>query len=59
MSGNRRFEKIFSPFQIKEENLRNRIGSRFNCIELYLTEFTPGLSVHTGIGLLAVPFHTD
>ena len=41
------------------EKLKAEIGSRFNCAELYLTEFTPGMGVHTGPGLLAVAFYVD
>ncbi len=41
------------------EKLKDRIGSRFDCAELYLTEFTPGMGVHTGPGLLAISFYHD
>ena len=41
------------------EKLRQKIGSRFNCAELYLTEFTPGMGVHAGPGVLAISFYAD
>ena len=41
------------------EKLKATIGSRFNCAELYLTEFTPLMGVHTGPGVLAISFYTD
>lgn len=37
--------------------LRNRIASQFNCSELFITEFTPVMGVHTGPGLLGVAFY--
>jgi len=39
--------------------LRNRIASQFNCTELFITEFTPVMGVHTGPGLLGVAFYSD
>lgn len=41
------------------EKLRAEISSRFNCAELYLTEFTPSMGVHAGPGLLAISFYAD
>jgi len=41
------------------EKLKAQIGSRFNCAELYLTEFTPSMGVHAGPGVLAISFYTD
>jgi DegV family protein with EDD domain len=40
------------------EKLKADIASRFNCVELYLTEFTPGMGVHAGPGVLAMTFYT-
>ncbi len=37
--------------------LRDRIASQFDCAELFITEFTPVMGVHTGPGLLGVAFH--
>jgi len=39
--------------------LKAEIGSRFRCVELHLTEFTPVMGVHAGPGLLAISFYTD
>jgi len=41
------------------EKLKDEIGSRFDCAELHLTEFTPGMGVHCGPGVLAISFYTD
>lgn len=41
------------------EKLAAEIRSRFNCVELYLSEFTPVMGVHTGPGLLAIAFYAD
>ncbi len=41
------------------KKLASEIESRFNCAELYLTEFTPAMGVHTGPGLLAIGFYSD
>lgn len=41
------------------EKLKTIINSRFNCVELYVTEFTPGMGVHAGPGVLGVSFYTD
>ena len=41
------------------EKLAAEINSRFSCVELYLTEFTPLMGVHTGPGLLAIAFYAD
>ena len=39
------------------EKLKSRIADRFNCVELYVTDFTPAMGVHAGPGLLAVSFY--
>lgn len=41
------------------EKLKAEIGSRFSCAELYLTEFTPGMGVHAGPGILGMSFYAD
>lgn len=41
------------------ELLRNRISSKFNCTELFVTEFTPVMGVHTGPGLFGVAFYCE
>jgi len=39
--------------------LRNRISAHFDCSELFVTEFTPVMGVHTGPGLIGVAFCSD
>ncbi len=39
--------------------LRDRIASRFECREIYITEFTPVMGVHTGPGLVGVAFYGE
>ena len=39
--------------------LQNRIASQFNCAELFITEFTPVMGVHTGPGLIGVAFYSE
>lgn len=41
------------------EKLKERIVSEFDCAELYITEFTPVMGVHTGPGLLGLAFYAD
>ena len=41
------------------DKLKAEVGSRFDCAELYLTEFTPGMGVHAGPGLLAISFYAE
>ena len=38
--------------------LRNRVSSQFDCAELFITEFTPVMGVHTGPGLIGVSFYS-
>lgn len=41
------------------KKLAAEIESRFNCAEMYITEFTPVMGVHCGPGLLAIGFYAD
>ena len=41
------------------QNFTERITSRFDCREIYITEFTPVMGVHTGPGLIGVAFYGD
>lgn len=41
------------------EDLRDLLTARFNCVELYVTEFTPVMGAHTGPGLLGVAFYGE
>ena len=38
--------------------LRERVSSQFNCVELFITEFTPVMGVHTGPGVIGVAFYS-
>ena len=39
--------------------LKNRITSQFECTEIFITEFTPVMGVHTGPGLIGVAFYGE
>jgi DegV family protein with EDD domain len=41
------------------EIFENKINSRFGCREIFITEFTPVMGVHTGPGLFGVAFYTE
>lgn len=40
-------------------SLKNRISSYFNCNEIFITEFTPVMGVHTGPGLVGVAYYAE
>ena len=41
------------------ENLKQHLASEFRCSEIYLSDFTPVMGVHTGPGLLGVAFYAE
>lgn len=41
------------------EKLKERLTSEFNCVEIYVKDFTPVMGVHTGPGLLGIAFYFD
>lgn len=41
------------------ERLKERISSEFNCVELWLSDFSPIMGYATGTGVLAIAFYTD
>jgi len=41
------------------EELKQRISAEFNCAEIYVTDFTPVMGLHTGPGLLGLAFYSD
>lgn len=41
------------------DELRKTVADRFQCAELYVTEFTPVMGAHTGPGLLGVAFYAE
>ena len=43
----------------RAEKLKEEIASRFRCAELYVTEFTPVMGVHTGPGLVGLTFWAE
>ena len=43
----------------KAEELKRRIAARFQCQEIFITEFTPVMGVHTGPGLFGVAFYSE
>ncbi|OGO18624.1 MAG: hypothetical protein A2Z15_02285 [Chloroflexi bacterium RBG_16_50_11] len=46
-----------APGQAME--FKGRITARFNCHEIFITEFTPVMGVHTGPGLIGVAFYGE
>ena len=41
----------------RAKKLRDEISSRFACTELFITDFTPVMGVHTGPGVVGVAFY--
>ncbi len=42
----------------RANKLASEVSSRFDCAELFITEFTPVMGVHTGPGVLGVAFYS-
>ncbi len=42
----------------RAELLRNQISSQYECTELFITEFTPVMGIHTGPGVIGVAFYS-
>jgi DegV family protein with EDD domain len=40
-------------------SFQNKISSKFECQEIFVTEFTPVMGVHTGPGLIGVAFYGE
>jgi DegV family protein with EDD domain len=40
-------------------SFKNRISAQFECEEIFITEFTPVMGVHTGPGLIGVAFYGE
>lgn len=40
-------------------SLKNKISAQFDCREIFVTEFTPVMGVHTGPGLIGVAFYGE
>jgi DegV family protein with EDD domain len=43
----------------KAITLKNRVSSQFECNEIFITEFTPVMGVHTGPGLIGIAFYSE
>ena len=41
------------------EKLKERVSAAFNCVELWLTEFSPVMGYACGTGTLALAFYSD
>ena len=41
------------------EGLKERISSEFNCVEIYIKDYTPVMGIHTGPGLLGTAFYAE
>ncbi len=41
------------------ERLKKRVASEFNCVELWVSEFSPVMGYSTGRGLVGLSFYTD
>jgi DegV family protein with EDD domain len=41
------------------EHFKQLIAERFNCLELFVSEFTPVLGAHSGPGILGVAFYAE
>jgi fatty acid-binding protein DegV len=39
--------------------LRESIESRFECVELYVTDFAPTMGIQAGPGVIAVAFYNE
>jgi DegV family protein with EDD domain len=51
---------VMHAYDLQEaEELKKRISSMFNCVELWITEFSPVMGYATGTGTLGVAFYTD
>lgn len=42
----------------KAKELMDEISSQFDCAELFITEFTPVMGVHTGPGVIGIAFYS-
>lgn len=50
---------IFHAHAAEEaEELKRQVSSRLQCVELYVTQFTPVMGAHTGPGVLGLAFYS-
>jgi DegV family protein with EDD domain len=51
---------VMHAYALEEaERLKERVASEFNCVELWLTEFSPVMGYATGTGTLGFAFYRD
>jgi len=51
---------VMHAYALEEaERLKERVASEFNCVELWLTEFSPVMGYATGTGTLGFAFYCD
>ncbi|MBI4187429.1 MAG: DegV family protein [Chloroflexi bacterium] len=51
---------VMHAYALEEaEELKKRVASEFNCVELWLTEFSPVMGYATGTGTLGVAFYKE
>lgn len=50
---------LHADAQAQAEILESMVGESFDCVELFVTEFSPVMGAHTGPGLLGLAFHLD
>jgi len=41
------------------QRLRDQISEQFDCVELFITDFTPTMGVHTGPGTMGIAFYGE
>jgi len=41
------------------EDLKNRLTSELRCDEIYVSDFTPAMGIHSGPGVLGIAFYSD
>ena len=45
--------------QTEAEEMLDRIQDTLNCLEIFISEFTPVMGAHTGPGVLGLAFYSD
>jgi DegV family protein with EDD domain len=51
---------VMHAYDLKEaESLKDRVDREFNCVELWVTEFSPVMGYTTGTGTLGLAFYQD
>ena len=44
---------------VQAEKIKNYITEKLNCVEIYITELTPMMGVHTGPGMLGIAYYSE